>query len=238
MKVYSLPTMGSEKHGVLRIKPFSAQKEKVKASWFHISCYPVLDSICSRSPKLVKKNCRALEYRWKLRYYMNMAKKKDIGTAKCFLNSPSAELCLLQRRCIQDTSFSSYSTMRQAIRFTRLMLSGHRRRGRTITISARWWFYEGETLRQQTMWYMKEDPLSGQQTRTQKGVELVLKERGLWPAHDLKLECLKPKCLECQEISDCKVCVKGSRCDSCKTPKVHSNSTVIVAMGELAMLVK
>lgn len=71
---------------------------------------------------------------------------------------------------------------------------------------------------------MKEDPLSGQQTRTQKGVELVLKERGLWPAHDLKLECPKPKCLECQEISDCKVCVKGSRCDSCKTPKVHSNS--------------
>jgi len=74
------------------------------------------------------------------------------------------------------------------------------------------------------MWYMKEDPLSGQQTRTQKGVDLVLKERGLWPAHDLKLECPKPKCLECQEISDCKVCVKGSRCDSCKTPKVHSNS--------------
>ena len=86
------------------------------------------------------------------------------------------------------------------------------------------WFHDGETIRQQGMWYMKEDPHSGQQTRTQKGVERVLRERELWPRVDLNLECPKPKCLDCQAIADCKICVKGKRCDSCKTPKVHSNT--------------
>ena len=49
-------------------------------------------------------------------------------------------------------------------------------------------------------------------------------ERGLWPRVNLNLECPKPKCLECQAIVDCKICVEGKRCDSCKIPNVHNNT--------------
>lgn len=86
------------------------------------------------------------------------------------------------------------------------------------------WFRDGDTIRHQAMWYIQVDPSSGQQTRTQKGVERVLKERGLWPAGGLNIECSKPKCFDCQAVADCKICIKGTRCDSCKKPKVHSNA--------------
>lgn len=54
---------------------------------------------------------------------------------------------------------------------------------------------------------------------TQKGIQKVLEEQNLWPAKGLKLECSKPKCFNCQVAADCKIFVKGHKCDLCKTSK-------------------
>lgn len=53
----------------------------------------------------------------------------------------------------------------------------------------------------------------------QKGIQKV------WPAKSLKLECTKPKCFNCQVVADCKICIKGHKCDPCKISKQHSGST-------------
>lgn len=58
-----------------------------------------------------------------------------------------------------------------------------------------------------------------------KDIQKVLEEQNLWPAKGLKLECTKPKCFNCQVVADCKICVKGHKCDLCKTPKQHSAYT-------------
>jgi len=84
------------------------------------------------------------------------------------------------------------------------------------------WFKNGDTVLSQEMSYLVEDPVTGQSKRVQKGIQMVLEERGLWPNTGLNLECSKPKCGPCQEAVNCKVCIKGTRCDSCKEKKVHS----------------
>lgn len=86
------------------------------------------------------------------------------------------------------------------------------------------WFRKGETTYYQEMWYTREDTLTGNQVRVQKGIQRVLEERGLWPAGGLNLECPKPKCQICQDMANCKVCIKRIFCDSCKQPKVHSST--------------
>ena len=74
------------------------------------------------------------------------------------------------------------------------------------------------------MWTWEPDPLEGPGTmkRVQKGIQNVLQERGLWPDKGLRLECPKPKCGSCQDMADCRMCIKGTRCDSCKEKKQHS----------------
>lgn len=59
-------------------------------------------------------------------------------------------------------------------------------------------------------------------TWTQKGIQRVLEEQNLWPIRGVNLECLRPKYFNCQVASECKICIKGTRCDSCKSPKEHS----------------
>jgi hypothetical protein len=82
------------------------------------------------------------------------------------------------------------------------------------------WFHDGNTRHVQEMWFTK----MGNPVRIQKGVERVLRERGLWPAGGLNLECSKPKCHGCKSISTCQVCIKGVTCDSCKQEKIHSTT--------------
>ena len=79
-------------------------------------------------------------------------------------------------------------------------------------------------------WYEKDgariiQPMSFQKedgTWCQKGVQQVLEERQLWPQQGLKLECSKPKCFNCEVMANCKICIKGHKCDTCKAPKNHS----------------
>ena len=74
---------------------------------------------------------------------------------------------------------------------------------------------------EQQMWSWETDCL-GEKKKVQKGIQRVLEERGLWPNTGLRLECAKPKCSECQDMSSCRMCVKGSRCASCKERRQHS----------------
>lgn len=52
----------------------------------------------------------------------------------------------------------------------------------------------------------------------------MLEERKFWPQRGLKLEYPKPKCFNCEVMANCKDCIKGHRCDTCKAPKNHSSS--------------
>ena len=80
------------------------------------------------------------------------------------------------------------------------------------------------TIVQQPMWIWEPDPLGGPEAtkRVQKGIRNVLQERGLWPDKGLLLECPKLKCDSCHDMVTCRICVKGTRCDSCKEKKQHS----------------
>jgi hypothetical protein len=77
-----------------------------------------------------------------------------------------------------------------------------------------WFRSDDGTTHVQEMYNIQEDPVTRQQVRIQKGVERVLRERGL------NLECPKPKCQTCQAVADCKVCVKGTQCDYCTSTRL------------------
>lgn len=85
------------------------------------------------------------------------------------------------------------------------------------------WFFDGSSIRTQEMSYIREDP-SGNQMPTQKGIQRVLQERNLWPPIGLNLECPKPKCRDCQEMTTCKICIKRVVCDACRERKAHSST--------------
>ena len=60
---------------------------------------------------------------------------------------------------------------------------------------------------------------------TQKRVQKVLEERGVWPIGGLNLCYPKPKCFNCQVAAECKICVKGHKCDTCKLSRQCSFTT-------------
>lgn len=62
---------------------------------------------------------------------------------------------------------------------------------------------------------------------TQKGVQKVLEERGVWPVGGLNLSCPKPKCFNCQVTAECKICEKKYKCDTCKLPHQCSFTTCL-----------
>lgn len=81
----------------------------------------------------------------------------------------------------------------------------------------------GETIPQE-MCFTQQNPLTGESTKVQKGIQTVLSERGLWPEKGIQLACERLKCTSCQAVTTCTACVKGQRCDSCKEAKEHSGN--------------
>lgn len=81
-----------------------------------------------------------------------------------------------------------------------------------------WFEKDGAYIIIQPMSFQKEDG-----TWYQKGVQQVLEERKLWPQQGLKLECLKPKCFNCEVMANCKICIKSHKCETCKAPKNYSS---------------
>lgn len=63
------------------------------------------------------------------------------------------------------------------------------------------------------------DPLTGQSTTIQKGIQAVLVEQWLWPQGGVRE---KPKCTNCQILTTCRICVRGRKCDFCKGTRQHS----------------
>lgn len=80
------------------------------------------------------------------------------------------------------------------------------------------WFEKDGEKQVQLMSFQNENGV-----QCQKGIQRILEERCLWPEHGLRLECPKPKCFNCEAAANCKICVKGIRCDTCKEPKSHSS---------------
>lgn len=57
---------------------------------------------------------------------------------------------------------------------------------------------------------------------TQKEIQRILEEQRLRPAKGLNLCCFKPKCFNCQIATNCKICIKGYKCDTYKIPQKYS----------------
>lgn len=90
------------------------------------------------------------------------------------------------------------------------------------------WFIDNGVVINQPMNFQRPDG-----KWIQKRIQKVLEERGLWPAKGLKLECTKPKCFNCQVVADCKICIKGHKCDPCKISKQHSGSNTCSKIGNV-----
>lgn len=57
-----------------------------------------------------------------------------------------------------------------------------------------------------------------------KKIQGVLEKRNLWPSGGLNLECPQSKCFNCQVAAECKICIKGHKCELCKIPRQHSGT--------------
>lgn len=81
---------------------------------------------------------------------------------------------------------------------------------------------EGNTIQQQMSYLKSGVTLDQAPTQIQKGIQLVLEKKALWPSGGLKLNCEKLKCSDCHAMSICRLCVKGKQCELCIAPKIHS----------------
>lgn len=80
-----------------------------------------------------------------------------------------------------------------------------------------WYFDQMDIYHIQLMQYLgsRREPIP-------KRIQRVLIERGLWPATGLNLECPKPQCYNCQMMANCKLCIKGTQCQTCREKKDQS----------------
>ena len=65
--------------------------------------------------------------------------------------------------------------------------------------------------------------MDAQKKKILKKTPKILEKRGIWPQKKLKLSCLKLKCFNCQVVAECKICIKGHKCEICKVPNVCSS---------------
>lgn len=89
--------------------------------------------------------------------------------------------------------------------------------GKQVWLRNGWFEREGIRI-EQPMSYQEADG-----SQVQKGIQRMLEEAGLWPQKGLNLECSKPKCFNCEVAANCKICVKGHKCKTCKAPKQCSS---------------
>ena len=87
--------------------------------------------------------------------------------------------------------------------------------GKQVMLCNSWYVDQMGMYHIQPMWY-----LGSKGEQIPKEIQRVLTERGLWPATGLNLECPKPKCYNCQIIADCKLCIKGTRCQTCREKNI------------------
>ena len=59
---------------------------------------------------------------------------------------------------------------------------------------------------------------------TPKLIQQVLREKNLWPIDGLNLECPKKKYSHCRAALECTNCVKGTKCELCKSVKKQSSN--------------
>jgi len=86
------------------------------------------------------------------------------------------------------------------------------------------WYKVGNMTIVQEMFHSKVDTTTGAVTKVPKGLQTILRERSLWPDKGLRLECPKPRCELCQAMQKCKDCIKGTKCETCQQPKIHSGN--------------
>lgn len=89
--------------------------------------------------------------------------------------------------------------------------------GKQAQLRNGWYYLEG-TRHEQAM---SSQEING--SWKPKRIQQVLKERSLWPPEGLNLEYSKEKCHNCRTASECTNCVKGTKCDVCKSVKIHSS---------------
>jgi hypothetical protein len=87
------------------------------------------------------------------------------------------------------------------------------------------WYKDGDTLIRQEMFYTITNPATGIVEKVPKGIQRILEERKQWPAEGRNLECKPPRCEYCSGLVNCRNCIKGKRCDTCKTKIVHSGQS-------------
>lgn len=91
--------------------------------------------------------------------------------------------------------------------------------GQQFFLRPSWYITPNDKTKTQNMWVYNNNAATGNAVQVQKGIQLVLEEQGLWPQKEFRLECEKPKCLSCEEMSNCTLCVQGQKCNLCKEEK-------------------
>ena len=78
--------------------------------------------------------------------------------------------------------------------------------------------HDGEVVHQE-MTTMVVNLSTGQSRIVQKRIQAILVKRRLWPQKGEQLECEKLKCITCQTLAICGICVQGQKCKFCKEVK-------------------
>lgn len=85
-------------------------------------------------------------------------------------------------------------------------------RGPQLFLQARQYKAANGKIITQKMCLLTKNPITGQSTKVQKGIQAILEERRLWPGKRVCLSCNQPKYTNCQTLKNYTVYVKGHKC--------------------------